>query len=90
MILVMGFIGFGKMVLLYIGLNIFNIVEINIFIVEDFVEINFEGINQVNVNNCVGLGFVEVLWVFLCQDLDVIMVGEIWDFEIVNIVIKVV
>lgn len=45
MILVMGFIGLGKIVFLYIGFNILNILECNILIVEDFVEINLEGIN---------------------------------------------
>lgn len=88
MILVTGPTGSGKTVSLYTGLNILNTPEINISTAEDPAEINLEGINQVNVNNKVGLGFAEALRAFLRQDPDVIMVGEIRDLETANIAIK--
>lgn len=88
MILVTGPTGSGKTVSLYTGLNILNTAEINISTAEDPAEINLEGINQVNVNNKVGLGFAEALRAFLRQDPDVIMVGEIRDLETANIAIK--
>jgi type IV pilus assembly protein PilB len=88
MILVTGPTGSGKTVSLYTGLNILNTVERNISTAEDPVEINLEGINQVNVNTRVGLGFPEALRAFLRQDPDIIMVGEIRDLETANIAIK--
>jgi type IV pilus assembly protein PilB len=88
MILVTGPTGSGKTVSLYTGLNILNTTERNISTAEDPAEINLEGINQVNVNNKVGLGFAEALRAFLRQDPDVIMVGEIRDLETANIAIK--
>ncbi|MGO1659538.1 MAG: type IV-A pilus assembly ATPase PilB [Marinobacter sp.] len=88
MILVTGPTGSGKTVSLYTGLNILNTPDINISTAEDPAEINLEGINQVNVNNRVGLGFSEALRAFLRQDPDVIMVGEIRDLETANIAIK--
>lgn len=88
MILVTGPTGSGKTVSLYTGLNILNTVERNISTAEDPVEINLEGINQVNVNNKVGLGFAEALRSFLRQDPDVVMVGEIRDLETAEIGIK--
>ena len=88
MILVTGPTGSGKTVSLYTGLNILNTAERNISTAEDPAEINLEGINQVNVNNRVGLGFAEALRAFLRQDPDVIMVGEIRDLETANIAIK--
>ncbi|MBB5322502.1 type IV-A pilus assembly ATPase PilB [Marinobacter oulmenensis] len=88
MILVTGPTGSGKTVSLYTGLNILNTAEVNISTAEDPAEINLEGINQVNVNNKVGLGFAEALRAFLRQDPDVIMVGEIRDLETANIAIK--
>ena len=88
MILVTGPTGSGKTVSLYTGLNILNTPEINISTAEDPAEINLEGINQVNVNTRVGLGFAEALRAFLRQDPDVIMVGEIRDLETANIAIK--
>ncbi|MFC4258373.1 type IV-A pilus assembly ATPase PilB [Marinobacter lacisalsi] len=88
MILVTGPTGSGKTVSLYTGLNILNTPEVNISTAEDPAEINLEGINQVNVNNKVGLGFAEALRAFLRQDPDVIMVGEIRDLETANIAIK--
>ena len=88
MILVTGPTGSGKTVSLYTGLNILNTTERNISTAEDPAEINLEGINQVNVNTRVGLGFAEALRAFLRQDPDVIMVGEIRDLETANIAIK--
>ncbi|PFG11637.1 type IV-A pilus assembly ATPase PilB [Marinobacter sp. LV10MA510-1] len=88
MILVTGPTGSGKTVSLYTGLNILNTDERNISTAEDPAEINLEGVNQVNVNNKVGLGFAEALRAFLRQDPDVIMVGEIRDLETANIAIK--
>ncbi len=88
MILVTGPTGSGKTVSLYTGLNILNTVDINISTAEDPVEINLEGINQVNVNPKQGLDFAQALRAFLRQDPDVIMVGEIRDLETAEIAIK--
>lgn len=88
MILVTGPTGSGKTVSLYTGLNILNTTERNISTVEDPVEINLEGINQVNVNIKQGMDFAEALRSFLRQDPDIIMVGEIRDLETANIAIK--
>ena len=88
MILVTGPTGSGKTVSLYTGLNILNVPESNISTAEDPVEINLEGINQVNVNAKVGLTFASALRSFLRQDPDIIMVGEIRDLETAEIAIK--
>jgi len=88
MILVTGPTGSGKTVSLYTGLNILNTEDTNISTAEDPVEINLEGINQVNVNTKVGLDFAAALRAFLRQDPDVIMVGEIRDLETAEIAIK--
>ncbi|EGG93391.1 Type IV fimbrial assembly, ATPase PilB [gamma proteobacterium IMCC1989] len=88
MILVTGPTGSGKTVSLYTGLNILNTSERNISTAEDPVEINLEGINQVQVNNRVGLTFAESLRSFLRQDPDIVMVGEIRDLETAEISIK--
>ena len=88
MILVTGPTGSGKTVSLYTGLNILNQPETNISTVEDPVEINLEGINQVNVHDKVGLTFAEALRAFLRQDPDIIMVGEIRDIDTASIAIK--
>lgn len=88
MILVTGPTGSGKTVSLYTGLNILNTPELNISTAEDPVEINLEGINQVQVNNKVGLTFAEALRSFLRQDPDIVMVGEIRDLETAEIGIK--
>ena len=88
MILVTGPTGSGKTVSLYTGLNILNTVDVNISTAEDPVEINLEGINQVNVNPKQGLDFAQALRSFLRQDPDVIMVGEIRDLETAEIAIK--
>jgi type IV pilus assembly protein PilB len=88
MILVTGPTGSGKTVSLYTGLNILNQPETNISTAEDPVEINLEGINQVNVHEKVGLTFAAALKAFLRQDPDIIMVGEIRDLETASIAIK--
>ena len=88
MILVTGPTGSGKTVSLYTGLNILNTEETNISTAEDPVEINLEGINQVNVNAKVGLDFGQALRSFLRQDPDIIMVGEIRDLDTASIAIK--
>ncbi len=88
MILVTGPTGSGKTVSLYTGLNILNTMERNISTAEDPVEINLEGINQVNVNPKQGLDFAKALRAFLRQDPDIIMVGEIRDLETAEIAIK--
>jgi type IV pilus assembly protein PilB len=88
MILVTGPTGSGKTVSLYTGLNILNTSEVNISTAEDPVEINLEGINQVQMNTRVGLTFAEALRSFLRQDPDIIMVGEIRDLETAEIAIK--
>lgn len=88
MILVTGPTGSGKTVSLYTGLNILNTEDRNISTAEDPVEINLVGINQVNVNNKVGLDFGSALRAFLRQDPDVVMVGEIRDLETAEIAIK--
>ena len=88
MILVTGPTGSGKTVSLYTGLNILNTTERNISTAEDPVEINMDGINQVQINTRVGLGFAETMRAFLRQDPDIIMVGEIRDVETAEIAIK--
>ncbi|SPL69650.1 type IV-A pilus assembly ATPase PilB [Acinetobacter stercoris] len=88
MLLITGPTGSGKTVSLYTGLNILNTENTNISTVEDPVEINLEGINQVNVNQKSGLDFSTALRAFLRQDPDVIMVGEIRDLETAEIAIK--
>lgn len=88
MILVTGPTGSGKTVSLYTGLNILNTPELNISTAEDPVEINLEGINQVQMNTRVGLTFAEALRSFLRQDPDIVMVGEIRDLETAEIAIK--
>jgi type IV pilus assembly protein PilB len=88
MILVTGPTGSGKTVSLYTGLNILNQEDVNISTAEDPVEINLPGINQVNVNNKVGLTFAAALRAFLRQDPDIVMVGEIRDLETAEIAIK--
>jgi type IV pilus assembly protein PilB len=88
MILVTGPTGSGKTVSLYTGLNILNTEERNISTAEDPVEINLEGINQVQMNAKVGLSFAEALRSFLRQDPDIVMVGEIRDLETAEIAIK--
>ncbi|WP_111657256.1 type IV-A pilus assembly ATPase PilB [Isoalcanivorax indicus] len=88
MILVTGPTGSGKTVSLYTGVNILNTPERNISTAEDPVEINLEGVNQVNVNTKTGMDFSAALKAFLRQDPDVILVGEIRDLETASIAVK--
>jgi len=88
MILVTGPTGSGKTVSLYTGVNILNQPGVNICTAEDPAEINMAGVNQVNVNNKVGLTFASALRAFLRQDPDIILVGEIRDLETAEIAIK--
>ena len=88
MLLITGPTGSGKTVSLYTGLNILNREDTNISTAEDPVEINLEGINQVNVNAKVGLTFSAALKSFLRQDPDIVMVGEIRDLETAEIAVK--
>ena len=88
MILITGPTGSGKTVSLYTGLNILNTDERNISTAEDPVEINLPGINQVQINQQVGLSFADALRSFLRQDPDIVMVGEIRDLETASIAVK--
>jgi type IV pilus assembly protein PilB len=88
MILVTGPTGSGKTVSLYTGIGILNTEGCNISTAEDPAEIVLPGVNQVNVNNRVGLTFASALRAFLRQDPDVIMVGEIRDLETAEIAVK--
>ena len=88
MVLVTGPTGSGKTVSLYTCLNIINVEGTNISTAEDPAEINLPGVNQVNVNDRVGLTFGAALKSFLRQDPDVIMIGEIRDIETAEIAIK--
>jgi type IV pilus assembly protein PilB len=88
MILVTGPTGSGKTVSLYTALNILNQPEVNISTVEDPVEIQVAGINQVNMNPKTGLTFAAALRSFLRQDPDIVMVGEVRDLETAEIAVK--
>ena len=88
MILVTGPTGSGKTVSLYTGLGLLNVEETNISAAEDPVEMNVEGINQVNINVRAGLTFATSLRAFLRQDPDIVMVGEIRDLETAEIAVK--
>jgi type IV pilus assembly protein PilB len=88
MVLVTGPTGSGKTVSLYTALNLLNKPEINISTVEDPVEIQVPGINQVNMNPKTGLTFASALRAFLRQDPDIVMVGEIRDLETAEIAVK--
>lgn len=88
MILVTGPTGSGKTTTLYSALTHLNKQEVNIMTAEDPVEYNFMGINQVHVREDIGLTFASSLRSFLRQDPDIIMVGEIRDFETAEIAVK--
>ena len=88
MILVTGPTGSGKTTTLYSALNYLNKPGTNIMTAEDPVEYNFLGINQVHVREDIGLTFASALRSFLRQDPDIIMVGEIRDFETAEIAVK--
>ncbi|CAG0985175.1 type IV-A pilus assembly ATPase PilB [Geobacter sp.] len=88
MVLVTGPTGSGKTVSLYSALGELNKTTENISTAEDPVEFNFAGINQVQMHEDIGLNFAAALRSFLRQDPDIIMIGEIRDFETAEIGIK--
>jgi type IV pilus assembly protein PilB len=88
MVLVTGPTGSGKTVSLYSALAELNKVTENISTAEDPVEFNFAGINQVQMHEEIGLNFASALRAFLRQDPDIIMIGEIRDFETAEIGVK--
>lgn len=87
MLLVTGPTGSGKTTTLYSALAELNKTTDNLSTAEDPVEYNFEGINQVQINKDVGLTFANVLRSLLRQDPDVILVGEIRDFETAEVAV---
>ena len=88
MVLVTGPTGSGKTTTLYSALSTVNKIDVNIMTAEDPVEYNLMGINQVHVREEIGLTFAAALRSFLRQDPDIIMVGEIRDFETAEISVK--
>jgi len=88
MVLVTGPTGSGKTVSLYSALSELNKSTENISTAEDPVEFNFAGINQVQMHEDIGLNFSTALRAFLRQDPDIIMIGEIRDFETAEIAVK--
>ena len=88
MVLVTGPTGSGKTTTLYSALSDLNKVTSNISTAEDPVEYNLPGINQVQMHDEIGLNFAAALRSFLRQDPDIIMVGEIRDFETAEIAVK--
>ncbi len=88
MVLVTGPTGSGKTTTLYSALTDLNQPDVNISTAEDPVEYNLHGINQVQMHDEIGLNFAMSLRSFLRQDPDIIMVGEIRDFETAEIAVK--
>ncbi len=88
MVLVTGPTGSGKTTTLYSALSELNKEDTNIMTAEDPVEFNLSGINQVQMKDDIGLNFAAALRSFLRQDPDVIMVGEIRDYETAEIGVK--
>jgi type IV pilus assembly protein PilB len=88
MVLVTGPTGSGKTTTLYSALSELNTPERNISTAEDPVEYNLHGINQVQMHDDIGLNFAAALRAFLRQDPNIIMVGEIRDFETAEIGVK--
>ena len=88
MVLVTGPTGSGKTTTLYSALSELNTLTDNICTAEDPVEYNLPGINQVQMHEDIGLNFAAALRSFLRQDPDIIMIGEIRDFETAEIAIK--
>ncbi len=88
MVLVTGPTGSGKTTTLYSALSDLNKIQHNISTAEDPVEYNLHGINQVQMHEDIGLNFAASLRAFLRQDPDIIMVGEIRDFETAEIAVK--
>jgi type IV pilus assembly protein PilB len=88
MVLVTGPTGSGKTTTLYSALSDLNRPGVNVCTAEDPVEYNLHGINQVQMHDEIGLNFAMSLRSFLRQDPDIIMVGEIRDFETAEIAVK--
>jgi type IV pilus assembly protein PilB len=88
MVLVTGPTGSGKTNTLYSALQSLNTIDTNIMTAEDPVEFNLMGINQVQMKEQIGLNFAAALRSFLRQDPNIILVGEIRDFETAEIAIK--
>jgi type IV pilus assembly protein PilB len=88
MVLVTGPTGSGKTTTLYSALSELNKISENLSTAEDPVEFNLSGINQVQMHDDIGLNFAAALRSFLRQDPDIIMVGEIRDFETAEIAVK--
>ncbi|MCA9503827.1 MAG: type IV-A pilus assembly ATPase PilB [Spirochaetaceae bacterium] len=88
MVLVTGPTGSGKTTTLYSALSELNKTSENLSTAEDPVEFNLGGINQVQMHEDIGLNFAAALRSFLRQDPDIIMVGEIRDFETAEIAVK--
>ncbi len=88
MVLVTGPTGSGKTNTLYSALQALNTSETNIMTAEDPVEFNLPGINQVQMKEQIGLNFATALRSFLRQDPNIVLVGEIRDFETAEIAIK--
>jgi type IV pilus assembly protein PilB len=88
MVLVTGPTGSGKTNTLYSSISKINTVETNIMTAEDPVEFNIMGVNQVQVRENIGLNFAAALRSFLRQDPNIILVGEIRDFETAEIAVK--
>jgi len=88
MVLVTGPTGSGKTNTLYSALSRINTPEVNIMTAEDPVEFNLHGINQVQMKEQIGLNFATTLRAFLRQDPNIILVGEIRDFETAEVAIK--
>src|SRR5262245_54446506 len=88
MVLVTGPTGSGKTSTLYSALQSLNTPETNIMTAEDPVEFNLQGINQVQMKESIGLNFAAALRSFLRQDPNIILVGEIRDFETAEIAVK--
>jgi type IV pilus assembly protein PilB len=88
MVLVTGPTGSGKTTTLYSALMELNLVSDNLSTVEDPVEYNLEGINQVQINKDVGLTFATALRSLLRQDPDTVLVGEIRDFETAEVAVQ--
>jgi len=88
MVLVTGPTGSGKTTTLYSALSELNTIDTNISTAEDPVEFNLHGINQVQMHEDIGLNFATALRAFLRQDPNIIMVGEIRDFETAEIAVK--
>ena len=88
MVLVTGPTGSGKTNTLYSALSRINNTDVNIITAEDPVEFNIPGINQVQMKEQIGLNFAAALRSFLRQDPNIILVGEIRDFETAEVAIK--